>query len=190
MKYLILMGLLLFPFMGSAQKMQSKSEKLISWNSGKLIWDDFRGAPPSKSQRGYRVAWTVSRISSGYQIDGDRFSYHVNCQFSTHDSWTVIHSAYGLNHEQRHFDIAEIYARRIRRYFASVRSWRPGTKSEIARQTQILTDEGYEMQNRYDQETRNGQDTEMQEKWNLKIDRMLNDLSGFADSDGETFLGS
>lgn len=182
------MGLLLFSVMGTAQKMQSKSEKFVSWNDRMLNWNDFRGNPPSSSERGRRIAWTVSRVSSGYQIDDDRFSYYVTCQFSKGESWTIVNTSYALNHEQMHFDIAEIYARKIRRYFSSIRSWRSNTKNEIARQTQSLTNEGYQMQEQYDRETKNGTNTEMQEKWNLKVDKMLNDLSDYQDDRGESRL--
>jgi len=105
---------ILFLFVGS-----SSNDETISWNdSRKLKWEDFKGNPNSQSDA---VALTASGITFGYSVktSGKRvidYSTTVKAHFYPKKSWYLSEKAdnHILAHEQLHFDITELYARKFR----------------------------------------------------------------------------
>lgn len=99
----------------------------ITWSQGKLALTDFIATPNKNSQRdgeskvGIIVSWLPVIKSHGQ--NGSTFNCTVGSQkfqsysqFIPRESW-IKPEAYNnltLRHEQLHFDIAEIYARRLR----------------------------------------------------------------------------
>jgi predicted secreted Zn-dependent protease len=73
-----------------------------------------------------------------------------------------------LSHEQLHFDISELFARKMKRsidrhHFSSE------VKSEIREIYLEIIEEMRAFQNRYDQETNYSRSVEKQEEWNRMI---------------------
>ncbi len=87
------------------------------WRSDtKLNWSNFRGVAPL--DRGLKTAVTSVQI----EIDGEFFegeipTVNVLTYFLPEKSWTIVNDSMTLRHEQLHFDIAELYARKIRKEF-------------------------------------------------------------------------
>lgn len=52
-----------------------------------------------------------------YAVNENTWYYNISALFSTHDSWMIVRSKDILEHEQIHFDIFELYARRMRKLF-------------------------------------------------------------------------
>jgi hypothetical protein len=84
----------------------------------KLKWDDYQGAAPSDTGDPAYTACSIQYEFSGVK-DQHLRDLHVYCVFDRVHSWAsaehVKDHSYGyiLKHEQGHFDIAEIYARRL-----------------------------------------------------------------------------
>jgi hypothetical protein len=83
-----------------------------------------------------------------------------------------------LQHEQRHFDLCEVYARKLRQKLAK-RSWTGDDADKIDRIYQHLYKELNERQLKYDEETVHGLDTDKQHEWNEQIAKELNELTDY-----------
>jgi hypothetical protein len=106
-------------------------------------------------------------------FSSDTIRVEVTAYFLMDSSWTRRPlSNYMLNHEKRHFDIAEIDARRVRKY---LRDWGGGSLADyayyalVARKTVFLDS----LSAKYDLETNHSRDTLMQKLWNYRIDSLL-----------------
>jgi predicted secreted Zn-dependent protease len=81
-----------------------------------------------------------------------------------------------LEHEQIHFDIAEVAARRIRAGFAGFRNAcaEAGGTDPIQQMVAQGDRDLQEEQQRYDRETAHGTNPRAQEQWTLKVRKALN----------------
>ena len=153
----------------------------IPWEaSRKLRWEDFKGTPPNLKKV---AATTASGISYSYQTHGTpgqyRLDYEVTAFFYPHKSWyhRELCDSVVLSHEQLHFDITELYARRMRTMLEG-ESFGPDVKAEVRRIFKRLNRELSEFQARYDRETDFSRDREAQRRWNEKIGRKLSESKG------------
>lgn len=146
----------------------------FAWQKDRpLTYADFQGKVPSR--RGMEAAVTASGIQSSAGFQGNKVSLSVGSSFDPAKSWMApeARTPYILNHEQRHFDITEIFTRRMRqRMTAEIR-----TPEEMKRKYRPIWNEVYgqydRFQKEYDAQTRHGLNKEMQEKYNQLIDAML-----------------
>lgn len=81
-----------------------------------------------------------------------------------------------MRHEERHFDISEIHARELVRFFNTT----PLYTHSVAQQTHKFVMKLYSdlsaMQKKYDEETDYGRNASMQEHWDVFITAKLNEL--------------
>jgi len=147
-----------------------------------LTWSDFRGVQPAgETDQGARTAYSLFH---GVRCTGRRFEFSVVVGMLPDQSWVTPAvradprlSAQTLQHEQTHFNLSEVHARRMRRYFAEL--YAPCDKSE--RELAELAD-GFirgeaQAQLRYEQETRNGRLPQAQTGWDGEVARLLGSLS-------------
>jgi len=84
-----------------------------------------------------------------------------------------------LNHEQLHFDLSEIYARKMRKSFQES-NLTGGSLNSIGNSIFLINyQEFQENQNLYDLETGNGIIEDKQTEWNQKIRNELKKLSRY-----------
>jgi len=95
-------------------------------------------------------------------------------------SWSKSSQDYVLSHEQGHFDITEIFARKFRKKITDAKS------SEIKIDVIFLTNlfntndiEHLDFQFQYESETQKGTNYKIQQIWNEKIKKMLEELKDF-----------
>ncbi|GEM54970.1 hypothetical protein B0A58_11350 [Flavobacterium branchiophilum NBRC 15030 = ATCC 35035] len=121
-KRLILFGLIIIICTSVAKysNFENQEDDKILWSSKrKLIWDDFKGAVPDTT---VILAITGYTIKLNYErLDNIVLNYKIENYFIKSKSWTVTTDTQTLAHEQLHFDIAELYARKIRKSFDSLR---------------------------------------------------------------------
>jgi len=81
-----------------------------------------------------------------------------------------------LEHEQLHFDLAELAARRIRKRFGDFRDAcaEPGATEKIQSMVSEIDRELQEEQTRYDRETGHGTNMRAQDQWKRRIRAQLN----------------
>ena len=143
-----------------------------------LAWADFKG--PAPAEVGAVAAQTNYALLHGAGCTGSKFEFRVVAAFVPDKSWvrtsmlrSPAESVRALRHEQTHFDIAEVYARRMRQRFAEV--YNPCGTSREALDTianRYITDEAG-AQARYDDETRHGLTVARQRQWDADVKRML-----------------
>ena len=159
------------------QSFHGKETDYISWNpERRLSWDDFTASTPSQTDD---AALTTTYVGFSYTKTGSTINYNIECKFQKSRSWGRIKTEYILKHEQGHFDIAEIFSRKlnkeIREYLAK------SNKHEGLNPiyTRVMT-EKREMQEEYDEQTNHSINKSKQAQWNQKIQEMLEELEPFS----------
>jgi hypothetical protein len=140
-----------------------------------LVWDDFR-APPRANKYAASIFPSFSWTASSEVVDGV-IHYHLETKvyMLKNSSWVRkgVANAYGLNHEQRHFDIVKIVVERFKRRLAEM-PLSPENYDDMLGYQYIETyREMNQLQDQYDGETNHGINTSAQEKWNRWIDGEL-----------------
>lgn len=153
---------------------------VVEWNSTrKLNWDDFRAKAPASA---YEAA--LSQCGIGYTTTtapkNEMLNVKVSANFYLGDSWSRQSERNGrlLQHEQTHFDLCELYARKLRQNIAGNRY----TGADIKKMDKAygeLTAELNKVELQYDEETTHGLNIEKQNEWNDRIARQLKELSSF-----------
>ncbi len=164
----------IFGFQASALKSQNSK---IYWNENtQLEFSDFRGYPT------YRSAAAMSYCGIKYNSCGisKNPTYSVSAYFEPKNSWVWSNYKYDyvINHERLHFDIAEIYARKLRKYFAE-------NQVSIRNSKRVYQQffKAYEQfQNTYDEATQHGTNKKKQSEWKEKIKNELHQLNRFAEN--------
>jgi hypothetical protein len=149
-----------------------QSQEML-WNIDyKLTWADFNAEP----DLGHSFA-AITYSGMSYSFSADvinnqvKVNYEVNCFFVPNKSW--VKSEYKsdvelLKHEQLHFDISELYARKFREQLSKM-SFTENVKVEISDLYEKITKEKIELQNEYDIETDHSVNILKQKQWEQKI---------------------
>jgi hypothetical protein len=158
---------------------RSFSQEVIVWDSAtKLSWADFLGQPDPKSPWN---AATVSGLTFKLNLSGVGLTDSVTAVFYRLESWVKTRTESGLIHEQGHFDLSEIFARKLRK---RIQEFVP-KRGDLAHQLRLLYDqvesEREAMENEYDTETRHSADARRQAYWNVRIGKELKALEKFAE---------
>ena len=157
----------------------------VPWSaSRRLTWDDFRGVPPTSDPE--RAAETAYSLFHALDCRGKAFEFRVVAAVLPRQSWVrpaiLSNSAQNsrtLRHEQTHFDLSEVYARRMRRYFAELRDPCTKTESELEAQSDKLIRDEAAAQRRYDEETSHGRIAARQVSWDADVARQIASLDRY-----------
>ena len=118
MKYLAKHFFLFLLAVPSSLFAQSGNEELLDWTSSrKLTWADYKAKPNTDNDA---AASTTTYLGIDYNISNTSFSYKIESRFSKTRSWGLHKTDYILSHEQGHFDIAEIFARKLHKEIAII----------------------------------------------------------------------
>ena len=162
---------------------QGKDEEMIEWDSSRqLTWSDYKGRPDSRSDA---AASTTTYLGIEYRMDEGGFSYKIQCRFSITRSWGRSKTDFILNHEQGHFDIAEIFARKLNQRMSQYRFNQNTYKTDLKSIYDGITKEKETFQNQYDSETDHSRKKEQQLEWLKKIEKMLVELESFRGYSGQ-----
>ena len=154
-----------------------QKDELVLWTPGKkLTWSDFKGKPAKISNA---AAITASGITYSFSAQGTKDRMELNFKVETHfypnKSWykPKLANPMILSHEQLHFDISEVYARKLR-YILAKTTFTSNAKFEVKEIYKNILRELNDFQNQYDSETNFSRDTVQQLVWNEKIKKALN----------------
>lgn len=158
-------------------------EPEIPWASNfKLQWSNFKGDPNMKSEA---AATTASGISFGYRVsetDGEvtKFTAQVIAHFYPNKSWykPAEVTKHILEHEQLHFDITELYARKLRQKI-SVLNVSNSVNEKLDQLHQKILEELNAKQNEYDAACDYSRNKEIQQLWKQEISKQLAELNAF-----------
>lgn len=157
---------------------------VIYWDEDiKLKWSDFQGKPDSLATYvGSATAVTMAQIRSEAYWEDDLPNFKVVNRFVKSKSWVVdstTSSPFALAHEQLHFDIAEIYTRKIRKGVAELRKSGNSDMDDYVGLIQKLMDARNKENALYDRETAHSIIDFKQEEWNEKIAKELKKLKEY-----------
>lgn len=151
----------------------------MEWDaSRKLTWSDFKGPVPPDA---VPAATTASGISYEYSANlihhEVKLDFKVTAFFYPNESWykPEVCDAHILQHEQLHFDISEVFARRMRIKLRNT-SFTENVKSEIRKIYRETLKELEDLQDKYDWETNFSRNPEAQARWNAQIKEALERL--------------
>jgi len=154
----------------------SLQENKISWSpTQKLTWEDFRGVPNALD---LYVASTNSGISFSFfykEHNGvELVSTTVVSNFYPDLSWYRPHnvSKYILAHEQTHFNITELHARKLREQLSTL-SYNNTYKIKATELYNKIEAERRLMQRTYDKETNHSNNKEEEYKWQQFVEQNL-----------------
>ncbi len=88
---------------------------------------------------------------------------------------------YILNHEQKHFDIAEVHARMLNKELKEYTFNSKSVNKDINRIYNNVMKQHVTAQKQYDLQTRHSLDSVKQQEWDAKISSLLNEYEKFAD---------
>jgi len=155
------------------------SQELILWKSDiKLTWDNFKGSPDYST---YKIASAYIDINYQEKKTKDSVTFIVKSIFYEKYSWVfreaILYTGWDsllLNHEQKHFDITEIYARKLRKVLSETHF----TNDELLNgKSDRIVDSIIKLSKiedrLYDEETEHGSNKEKQKEWDKKIAKDL-----------------
>ena len=155
----------------------TKQSNLVEWNaSRKLTWSDFKAQPDRNSTN---AALTSSSINIEFGYTNTSLKYNIKCRFDQNLSWGRIKNDYILAHEQGHFDIAEIHARKLNKLLKEYRFNQRTVGRDVNKIYETVMKEHHAFQSQYDEETNYSRNPENQDRWNNKIAEFLKTLDEF-----------
>lgn len=167
---------LILAFLGFARTVvaQNGNTDTLHWRIDRtLAWDDFQGVPDTASKGG-------AGTSSGFfyrsrRVNDTSLAFFVDCIFFKKSSWVKANSRdiYGLNHEQKHFDISKIYAQKMKKILNTYKINPKTVSKDIGKFDETLQKEMNQLQDSYDKETNHSLNKMKQKEWDKKIARWL-----------------
>ncbi len=171
MRYILILLLLI------AFKPETNNADRIYWRPDSLLaWNDFQGKAEEESDFSSITDWG---ISFQYTILQNEFSADVKCYFNKNGSWTKTNSLYVLRHEQCHFDLAEVYARKLRQELEGYSFQHNASEQELDAIYKRITDECKAEENRYDDETNHSLNAQKQKEWEASVAAQLKGLDNY-----------
>ena len=162
----------------TAQELPYDPNEYIEWNEyHKLTWDMFTGEPDPSS---IGDAGTAVKIQALPFLVDKKIHYHVHALFSKKSSWCrEDRSPELLAHEQLHFDIAELTARKVRKKIAELKKVKEKDLGVYNEAIEKILHDSNAFDARYDRETYHGILSDQQEAWQKNITRDLKRLHNY-----------
>ncbi len=152
-----------------------QSDKIKWQEDRKLIWGDFQRQPDAQSPfaamsvTGLHVKYSTAISKKGVELD-----FSVDSFFEPKESWSKPEkrSQHILTHEQIHFDITELHARKLRKQLQNGQFSRK-VKNEVEQIYLRIEGQRKAMQQKFDAETKHSLNVEKQLGWERFIAKEL-----------------
>lgn len=159
-------------------KEKKETEEFIPWTYDRLLtWNDFKSPPRTGTDA---VASTSTTLGLSYILRNGQVEYEITCNFSKKRSWGLIKTDYILAHEQAHFDITELFARKLHQQLQAYKPNRKTFQKDINTIYENVVKAKEAFQKLYDGETDHSRKKVRQEEWLVRIDDMLAETEGLA----------
>jgi hypothetical protein len=172
-----MLKLLCLPIVAFILLFPEDRKDILVWDQNRLLnWDDFRGKP----QKRFAAASTHYDMYKTTEQKGKEVEVKVEAVFLCDKSWKKMSwcSQSVLDHEQKHFDIDELYARKLRKLIKEQKYSSYEEVKTISDSLYNVIDKEMDIyQDKYDDETDGSMNGEKQREWQKKIDKEIADLS-------------
>lgn len=176
--FLYISALILISGICHAQESDTVNNYIYWSDDYRLVWTDFEELPQRYSEH---AAYSVVGYESRFDMNADRYKAVIRTYFDRNESWSKNWISILLNHEQGHFDLAELYGRKFRKKVKEAME----TDNISVEKFKRMSDEAIklleEAQHEYDVATNYSIDFRAQKKWNERIQQELKQLEEFAD---------
>lgn len=149
----------------------SDTPDILYWSeTSPLDWEDFQGQAKYDYRNRDISALTSSGILHYRGCKDGKIIYKVRAYFEKKESWfkSDAYTDYHLAHEQLHFDVTELYARKLRKLL-SEQNFRCGEEQEFENYIEHYLSNWQTAQQAYDFATHHSIDKEKQKEWHYKI---------------------
>lgn len=152
----------------------------IEWKEGvRIQWSDFQGGASNYSNEN-QLSATKTEITLRTKVDDSKIEHQVRCFFIKSKSWKKEGvSETLLQHEQLHFDIAELFARKLRKDLSRKTSINDNNEIYFKGIYKNVINECIAMQLQYDRETNHSRNRQFQVLWEGAIQEKLQQLSNY-----------
>ena len=175
--------LLIFSLLSGSGLFSQESDDKIKWREDRpLTWEDFQAEPDTtisysaNTNSGISYGWNYSTASGEPVLDHEVFT-----NFYPKRSWVknIENEEYLLAHEQLHFDISELHARKLRKALDEYEIGR-SIRQDLKRLYNRIEAERVSMQNKYDKETSHSEIREAEMRWRKFIQQELKKLEKYS----------
>jgi len=174
MKHTFFLTAFVFPLLILSQL----DDDFIKWQeTRKLTWEDFKADP---LKLGNTAAMTTTHLGFSYNVSNGTVTYKIDCRFEKNKSWGLVKNDWILKHEQGHFDIAEIFARKLNKLITEYQFNRTSFQKDLDVLYKSVVDEKEKFQQQYDDETDYSRNKTNQEEWFKKIESELKQSKSWA----------
>ncbi len=146
----------------------------LEWSADhRLNWNDFLAEPPRRKNSNV-AAITSSVIQYKYACENGYLNFDIKSIFLRDESWVRDNARTSdyLQHEQLHFDITEVFARKLRNRLSG-EQFRCNEVYKFERIVNEQLAEWRKMQKRYDIETEFSLNYYQQDYWDEFVPRLL-----------------
>ncbi|WP_317896978.1 DUF922 domain-containing protein [Aurantibacillus circumpalustris] len=152
----------------------------VIWKQDSLLHkEDFKARGKSNGPLGYAATGIFMYPGES----GGELLFYVEALFIKSKSYITQYSEYVLRHEQIHFDICELHARKLRQKmtntnFKNVKN----LQSETTKLYNKVSGELFKEQEKYDKDTEHGINSAKQKLWEEEIQNRIKELDEFSAS--------
>lgn len=146
---------------------------LIEWNEDRpLLWKDY--AYVHVKRKGRMAMTSVKHSIKGYMRSGVP-EFDISVVFVSNNSWTTDTTNLELlEHERLHFDIAELFRRKIQDRIIILQKQKEKSAPVYRAEIKAVLKEFNVFSEKYDSESQNGNNVEEQLRWQELIAELLN----------------
>lgn len=167
----LLLSIILILHPGTMRWALAQDASSLEWGSP-ISYDDFESRPNQSDTAAANIS--VSILLGYVNTKSNILRFKVVAVMDKDESWIKegFKKDHILKHEQGHFDIAQIYARKLKA-FLKKRFYTPRDVRTLHDLYDDFLNQMNEVQVRYDEETRGGWDPVAQSKWRRYIEQEL-----------------
>lgn len=160
----------------------NNNNEIVWCQNRPLTWCDFEGEVPQNTHEQIFSAISALYLDCRCGFFNDNWNYSVQAKFVKNESFAKkdIVSTKLLKHEQRHFDLTEVYARKMRKKLQKTTEQKIlQDSSDIRKTINKIENEHQNNQLLYDYQTQHGLNLEAQLHWDSIITTSLNELKEY-----------
>ena len=178
-KYMVVL-FSVFGFLSFGQEIVIENDSLLLWRKDRLLtWSDFRGVSVTPKKMGiHQAAASATGPVFVHREDdnGNMLPYPIS-YFYKSISWSISKDSTLLRHEQLHFDIKELYIRKMRMGFMELSEQKIYDSTAYSNLSNKVLKECAEVQSKYDKEV--SFNKVKQQEWRKCIDKELEELKEY-----------
>lgn len=164
----------------SSFKSVETEEEILYWSSTRqLVYTDFKADTTAAAH----AAISCLKVIPFLSIDGNVLKYKIIAGFYPGCSYMKYRDKRLLGHEQLHFDMVEVYARKMRQYLHSC-AYTGVSADELNNVLTRMDADLQAVQKVYDRVTDHGLKPGAQIHWGKQVSAALDSLSGYSKPEG------